>query len=600
VRSSENKNQSAGISLPLQIRLSNTSLQIESGTSGWSMSLLAKLRITILSAVCALSLFPASSQSDDSFSHQSFASMRIALALSRPASNAGDTRLPLDSGQIANRCPSSVKLGPLHSPSWKGWSTDPGNWRFQPANQAGISVGAVPKLKLKWAFGIPKVSRSQPAVFRGRVYAGSYDGFVYSLDARTGCTFWETPTKPVRTGFAIGRAGLMDAVFFGDATGGVTALDAVSGKHLWTAKLGDHPLAVITATPGYYDGRVYVSMSSHEDQARNRAGYKCCSFRGSVTALDANTGRIIWRTYMTGSPKPHGKTAKGDTIVDPTGMGIWSSPTFDVARQRIYVGTGDKYTELNAPTATAAVALDLKTGRILWSKQFTKEDIYKMECGSPPTAGCVVADVPDYDISASPILVKLPSGRRALLLGQKTGLVYSIDPDANGKLLWHQRAGSGGLIGGIHRGMATDGKSVYVAVSDMVFIGRDPDPTKGGGLWAYRISDGKPLWRTPPPPACGDRKPCSPAQSQAVTAIPGVVFSGSIDGHLRAFSTTNGEVIWDFDTARPFKSVNDVAATGGSLDTGGPVVAGGMVYVVSGYAEFGALPGNALLAFGAD
>jgi polyvinyl alcohol dehydrogenase (cytochrome) len=139
---------------------------------------------------------------------------------------------------------------------------------------------------------------------------------------------------------------------------------------------------------------------------------------------------------------------------------------------------------------------------------------------------------------------------------------------------------------------------VYVAVSDLAFQGRSIDPTKGGGIAAYRVSDGKLLWKTPPP-GCADRRPCSPAQSQAVTAIPGAVFSGSLDGHLRAYATSDGQIIWDFDTAREFVTVNNVAAKGGSLDVGGPIVAGGMVFVVSGYPGFGAMPGNVLLAFSA-
>src|SRR5262249_5497407 len=151
------------------------------------------------------------------------------------------------------------------------------------------------------------------------------------------------------------------------------------------------------------------------------------------------------------------------------------------------------------------------------------------------------------------------------------------------------------LLGGVQWGPATDGANVYVAVSDLAFAagGRGPDPTKGGGITAYRLTDGRQIWKTPAH-GCGARRPCSPAQSQPATAIPGAVFSGSIDGHLRAYSTTDGKIIWDFDTARDFDTVNKVAAHGGSLDVGGPIVAGGSVFVVSGYPGFGAMPGNVL------
>ena len=516
------------------------------------------------------------------------------------ASGSGPAVSPMPAEQLANRCGPDLKPSRPTTPAWTGWGANPANWRYQPSAEADISAADVPKLKLKWAFGIPNVKmvRSQPAVYRGRVYVGGNDGTVYSLDATTGCAFWATTApKAVRSGMVIGKAGSADAIFFGDAGGGVYALDANSGNFLWHTQADPHPAATITGTPNYFEGRLYVPVSSGEEQARRRPDYECCTFRGSVVALDAATGKIIWQTYMAPeTPAPHGKTPDGRAIIGPSGMAIWSAPTIDVAKQRIYIGTGDNYSEPGTPTSDAVVALDLTTGKLLWSAQFDKDDIYKIECGTPPAANCAEPTVPEFDLGASPILVSLPHKKRVLILGQKSGLVYAVDPDANGNLLWHQRAGTGGLLGGVQWGPATDGANVYVAVSDLAFQGRGPDPSKGGGISAYRVSDGKLLWKTPPP-GCGDRRPCSPAQSQAVTAIRGAVFSGSIDGHLRAYATEDGKIIWDFDTAQPFETVNGVAAKGGSLDVGGPVVANGMIFVVSGYPGFGAMPGNVLLAF---
>lgn len=507
---------------------------------------------------------------------------------------------PVASEQVANRCTAVRKLA-TKTPAWTGWGANPANWRYQNAMQAGFSVASVPGLKLKWAFGIPnvKIVRSQPAIFGGRVYVGGNDGTVYSLDAATGCTYWATAEpKAVRSGLVIGKAGSEDAVFFGDADGAVVALDATSGKFLWRTRADSHPAATITGTPSYFEGRLYVPVSSGEEQARRRPSYECCTFRGSVVALDAATGKMIWQTYMAAeSPAPHGKTTDGRAIIGPSGMAIWSAPTIDAAAKRIYVGTGDNYSEPDTKTSDAVVALDLEGGKLLWSTQFDKEDVYKIECGNPPKANCEQPGVPEFDLGASPILVMLPRGRRVLILGQKTGMVYGVNPDAHGKLLWHQRAGTGGLLGGVQWGPATDGTNVYVAVSDLAFQGRGVDPSKGGGISAYQVSNGKLLWKTPPP-GCGERRPCSPAQSQAVTAIKGAVFSGSIDGHLRAYSAADGKIIWDFDTARSFDTVNGVPAKGGSLDVGGPVIAGGMMFVVSGYPGFGAMPGNVLLAFG--
>jgi polyvinyl alcohol dehydrogenase (cytochrome) len=522
------------------------------------------------------------------------------------------TQIPAD--QLPNHCGAKAMTAVALFASWTSWGNDPSNWRYQPAEQAAVPVSEVSHLKLKWAFGLPNVRsvRSQPVIYEerirngyvSRVLVGGLDGTVYSLDAGTGCTYWATKGKPVRSGLLVGRnvrigfGTVVDLVFYGDASGGVYALDAKSGKFLWHTQADPHPAATITGTPAYFEGRLYVPVSSGEEQLRRRPDYECCTFRGSVVAMDAATGKILWQTYMSPeTPSPHGKTPEGKTIIGPSGMAIWSSPTIDAAKHRIYVGTGDNYSEPETKTSDAVVALDLKTGKLLWSTQFDKDDVYKIDCGDPPREGCSPPTNPEFDLGASPILVPLEHGKRVLLLGQKSGLVYAVDPDAKGKLLWHARAGVGGLLGGVQWGPATDGKSFYVAVSDLAFQGRGPDPTKGGGISAYQVADGKLLWHTPPP-GCGDRRPCSPAQSQAISAIPGAVFSGSIDGHLRAYAAADGKIIWDFDTAQSFNSVNGVVAKGGSLDVGGPVIAGGIIAVVSGYPGFGAMPGNALLVFG--
>src|ERR1017187_4803363 len=550
-----------------------------------------KIAICIAALLAASTLFVHGTRAQ---SNQAASSAPAAAPVLAP------TPVPVD--QLPNRCGADVKLASAKAPAWASWGANPANWRYQNATQARLSVTDVPLLKLKWAFGIPnvKIVRSQPAIFRERVYVGGNDGTVYSLDAATGCAFWAITGKPVRSGLVIGKSGSADAAFYGDGSGGVYALDAVSGKFLWRTQADPHPAAAITGTPSYLDGRLYIPFSSGEEQSARSPGYDCCTFRGSVVAIDAANGKILWQTYMAAeTPVPHGTTKDGHAIIGPSGMAIWSSPTLDVAKGRIYVGTGDNYSEPDTETSDAVVALDLRTGKMLWSAQFTKEKIFKIECNGEASANCVEPTVPEFDLGASPILVQLPRGKRVLLLGQKSGLVYAVNPDAEGKLLWHQRSGVGGLLGGVQWGPATDGVNAYVAVSDLAFLGRGPDPSKGGGITAYRLSDGKTIWKTPPP-GCGDRRPCSPAQSQAVSAIPGAVFSGSIDGHLRAYATHDGRIIWDFDTARSFDGVNGVTAKGGSLDVGGPVIAGGMVVVVSGYAGFGAMPGNALLAFGRE
>jgi polyvinyl alcohol dehydrogenase (cytochrome) len=495
---------------------------------------------------------------------------------------------------IANPCPSNQTPSPKGA-DWAEWGNGASNSRYQP-----VEMDA-PRLKLKWAFGLPNVSmmRSQPAVYKGRVYLGGDNGVVYSLDAQSGCVYWAMTTKQVRSGIAIAEG----AVFFGDVTGGVTALDAASGKQLWNTHAGDHPNALVTGTPAYSNGLLYVPVSSYEELAAIFPGSSCCSFRGSVVALDARTGSLLWRTHTIASAATaQGKSSDGRTVFGPSGAAIWASPTVDSSDGRLYVTTGDNYSQPTTDTSDALFALDLKTGKILWSKQFTKGDAFNVSCGEPGKGNCPVSPGKDLDFGSSPVLVSLPSGKRELLLAQKSGFVYAVDPDEQGKLLWQARAGEGGALGGIQWGPATDGNLMYVAVADVRLAKSDApgklnlDSTKGGGLMAYRVDNGQRVW-TAPPPGCKERRPCSPAQSAAVTAIPGAVFSGSLDGHIRAYNAKTGAIIWDFDTERDFDTVDHAPAHGGSIDVAGPVVAGGMVFVESGYPQYGGAPGNVLLAF---
>jgi polyvinyl alcohol dehydrogenase (cytochrome) len=307
--------------------------------------------------------------------------------------------------------------------------------------------------------------------------------------------------------------------------------------------------------------------------------------------------------------KQHAKTKRGAASFGPSGVGVWTAPTLDPERDTMYVTTGDNYSDPATSLSDAVVALRLSTGEILWSKQLTAKDAWNSSCQLPGKVNCPDAEGPDFDFAASAILVSLPNGQRALLLGQKSAVVYAVDPDRKGQTLWKARIGEGGTVGGIEWGPASDGSNIYVALSDIRFeVTRKPnsndrtyqlDPNKGGGLFAFRVDNGERMWQTPPP-GCGDRRPCSPAQSAAITAIPGAVFSGSEDGHLRAFATTNGHILWDFDTARDFKTVNGVPGHGGAIDVAGPVVAGGMLFSVSGYPARGGMGGNVLLAFGIE
>jgi polyvinyl alcohol dehydrogenase (cytochrome) len=289
----------------------------------------------------------------------------------------------------------------------------------------------------------------------------------------------------------------------------------------------------------------------------------------------------------------------------PSGAPIWSSPAIDPKKNIIYATTGDNYSDPATRTSDAFMALDIDTGKILWTRQMTPKDAYTSACRMPDKTACPAVNGPDFDFASPPILITLPNGKRALLAGQKSGVVHALDPDQQGEVLWSTRVGQGGTMGGVQWGSAVDQNNIYVALSD---IGRitlpysnstDADPKRGGGMYALRIATGERVWYTPPP-GCGDRPRCSPAQSAAVTAIPGLAFSGSVDGHLRAYSTADGKIVWDFDSERTYATVNGVPGRGGSIDGAGPVLVGGMLFVNSGYPTAGGQPGNVLLAFSVD
>ena len=514
------------------------------------------------------------------------------------------------SNEVVNPCGTRVAKW-KDGPGWSSWSPGLVNARFQSAQDAGISSADVPRLAPRWVFAFPDtaVLRSQPAVYRGRVFAGAQDGSVYSLDAATGCVHWITTVEAeVRSGITVAEVAGKPALFFGDSSGYVYALDGETGKQLWKLQPEEHPASKATATPVFYNGRLYVGISSLEEALAVSPAYACCTFRGSESAVDAATGKVIWKRYMIAdSAKPQRKSKRGAAVFGPSGVGVWTAATLDPDRDVLFIGTGDNYSDPPTAMSDAIVALRMSTGEILWSKQLTAKDSWNSSCYLAGKVNCPDSDGPDFDFAAAPVLIALANGKRALLLGQKSGVTYAIDPDQRGQVLWQSRAGQGGTVGGIEWGIATDGRNLYAALSDVAFqVHLLPnsndrqyqlDPTKGGGMFAFRADNGERIWQTPPP-GCGDRRPCSPAQSAAVTAIPGAVFSGSLDGHLRAYSTDNGKIIWDYDTAHDFKTVNGIAGKGGAIDVGGPIIAGGMLFAASGSAQRSAMPGNVLIAFG--
>ena len=359
-------------------------------------------------------------------------------------------------------------------------------------------------------------------------------------------------------------------------------MDAASGGLLWRTKVDEHEAATLTGSPVLFEGRIYLGISSIEEFTGAFPTYPCCTFRGSLAAYDASNGERLWKTYtIPEGPEPRRPNARGVMQHGPSGAAIWSAPTIDASLRRVYVTTGDNYSDPPTDDSDSIIAFDLDTGTRLWSRQFTPNDAYNMGC-NPRTdrVNCPEADGPDFDFGASAMLVQLDAGARLLVAGQKSGMVHAVDPDREGEIVWQRKAGEGGKLGGIQFGTGADSRHAYVAVSD--YRGSRPGPA--GGIAAVRLSDGAAVWRRSGTPCPRGRPRCSPAQSAAVTVIPGVVFSGSLDGHLRAYSTQDGTVLWDYDSVRDYpNTVNGVPAKGGSLNGPGAVVVDGMVFVNSGY-----------------
>src|SRR3954449_5961722 len=290
----------------------------------------------------------------------------------------------------------------LNGPRWNGWGADLGNSRFQPAAMAGLTLNQVPSLQLKWAFGYFGVSGAlaQPTIVGGVVFVGGGDREVYALDAKSGCTRWVFKTEAlVRT--AVSFAAIPDTdqfdVFFGDVRANAYAVDALTGALVWKTKVEDHPAARITGAPTLYSGILYVPVSSIEEVTGSPSAYQCCTFRGSVVALDIATGRQIWKSYtIPEAPRPTKQNATGTQLYGPSGAAVWSAPTIDVQRQALYVATGNSYSNPLADTSDAVIALDLKTGAKLWHRQATPNDSYVVGCYTD-RINCPDDNGPDHD-----------------------------------------------------------------------------------------------------------------------------------------------------------------------------------------------------------
>ncbi|HBC56880.1 MAG TPA: dehydrogenase [Gammaproteobacteria bacterium] len=497
-----------------------------------------------------------------------------------------------------------------------GWGFTPTNTRYLDSDTVAIDKDSVSKLTLKWAFRFPRANkaRSQPAITEDTIFVGSQKGKLYALDRETGCIRWQYKTSDgfgispeIRTAISIGYAGAGGErlLFFGDFFGNAHAVRAATGERVWKTSLDDHIAATITGSPTLHNGILYVPVSSFEVALPAIPFYSCCKFRGSVAALDAKSGEIIWQQYVSEAPTKQGRNKLFVSQYGPSGAPIWNSPTIDEKRGLLYVGTGENYSHPATNTSDAILAMDLKNGEMKWVFQATSNDAWNFGCALPGAINCPENPGLDLDFGASPLLATLANGKDMIFAGQKNGVVYALDPDNGGQLIWQKRVGRGGALGGIHWGLTFDGERLYVPVSDYLQeipglnapLPEDPSMSKVPGLYALSPTDGSVLWETPSLPICENREECDPGLSAAPSAIPGVIFSGALDGHLRAYDAVNGKVLWQVDTTAEVPTTDGKIGKGGSLDADGPVIVGNQLYVNSGYKIFGEKAGNVFLVY---
>ena len=517
-------------------------------------------------------------------------------------------------GHGVKMCKDKTPLVPDAKHDWPGLSKD--NRYHRHATNSKFTAAGVKNLKLKWAVGFPQVHAFNGgghavSVVGDRVFVGNFNHWVYSFDAASGCAHWAFQAEwRIRSNVAVGDG----IAVFGDVGANVYGVNAETGQLLWRDKADWTPTARVSGNVTVHDGVAYVPISNLQE-VLNMGGrtleFPCCTARGAIVAYDIRTGERKWKTYTIDQESGYiGTTKNGTNRYGPSGVMVFSAITVDDKRGLLYVPTANQMTEPVVPESDSVIAFDMKTGAKRWvtslaPEQMGGQDVYHLGCEAwvdeerktcsplnPKGEG-------DRDIVSPVVLVERSDGKEVLMAGSKDGMLYALDPDASGKILWQTRAGRGGEVGGIQWGFASDGKNAYVPVNDM-----DADMKADGSFTAVELLTGQSVWRVEKmTPVCEGKPtpPCSNAFGLPSTVANDVVFTGNADGVLRAYDTANGKLVWTFDTVRDYETVNGHKGYGGSVGFGGPVIVKNRMFVSSGldYGNFG-MAGNVLLAFELD
>ena len=493
----------------------------------------------------------------------------------------------------------------LNEDQLTGWGHDTN--RYVSDDIAGFSASQLADLELKWSFGFPASTRarSQPPIAMGAVFVGSQDGTVYAFDLDTGCVRWTFAARAeVRTGITLGKRGPdgIPTAYFGDIIANFYAVDAVTGKQVWSISADDHHSATLTGTPAVAGGNVYIPVSSLEVITAANPDYECCTFRGHLLAADGETGSVIWDSYaIPTAPASVGATSLGTEVLAPSGAPVWTSPTIDTNRNLLIFGTGENYSSPADTNSDSIIAVALDSGERLWSRQTFPGDAWNVACMMADNPNCPEEDGPDYDQASSPLLVDIGNGKTVVVAGQKDGRVFALDSETGQNKLWEVKLGRGSIQGGVHFGMAAAGTTVYVPINDMNDTRNgewlDPELARPG-VSAVNAVTGEILWQHVQENVCGEGRPfCDPGVSAAITAMDGAVIAGHLDGLVRAYDGTTGDIIWSYDTRTPSVGTNGVSVTGGGMSGSGAAIGDGHMVLNSGYGLYNQEPGNALLVF---
>jgi polyvinyl alcohol dehydrogenase (cytochrome) len=528
------------------------------------------------------------------------------------------------------QCPADMNFDPTEKKYVTGWGLDTSNSRYQPPEQAGLRAKNLPDLELVWAHAFPGVTemRSQPVLTQDTVFVGpSASNNIYAFDLATGCLKWRYEgTAAIRSAISIGEMpGTGNPfIFYGDVGGRVHAVNAKDGSPIWTSSLsaslnerfGSY---IVTGTPVLHKDRIYIPGSSFEVTMAGDPNYECCKIHGLVRAVDARTGKEIWTYHTTSEATPQGKSSNGTQLWGPSGAPVWTTPAIDENRNVLYIGTGENYSHPTTNTSDAIIALNLDTGKSEWVFQATENDAYNLACtawvGGKDGPNCPEDSGPDFDFGASVIIAQDKSGNDILLAGQKSGDVWALDPDNSGKVIWNTKLSGGTPVGGIHWGMTVVGDRVFVPIADPEWSISQWEYEPLAGMAALEVSTGDLLWRhessrgcfikgseidmstgapTVPWPTC----PQYYGNSGAALGLDDMVLAGTLNGKLQAFDPDSGHIIWEYDTKRPYDTLNGVEGHGGSLDNSGSVAIGnGHMVVQSGYSYINQMPGNVVLVF---